>query len=151
MTVSPLAQHAGPLADLFMAAAYADHKLTTDEQQYIRSMLEDLLCVRPLPAEIIERMAGFDSLSFDTAAAAEAMVANPPMRLRRLLELVGYVMLADGEMSVAEDRYIRRLGASFGLREEEYRDLTLDHESQGPRRTFTKMAVVPLPNPKALR
>lgn len=151
MAVSSLAQHAAPLADLFMAAAHADHKLTDDEQDYIRRMLEDLLCVRPLPAAITDRMAQFDPLHFDIARAAAALVADPPMRLRRLLELVGYVMLADGDMSAPEDRYIKRLGAAFGLREDEYRDLTLDHESKGPRRTFTKMAVVPVPNPVTRR
>jgi len=151
MAVSSLASHAESLADLFMSAAHADHRLTQDERDYIRKMLEDLLCARPLPDAITQRMASFDPQRYDMLAAAEAMRSNPPMRPRRLLELVGYVMLADGEMSAPEDRCIKRLGEALGLQPDEYRDLTLEHESKGPRRTFTKMAVVPVPNPTSLR
>lgn len=140
-----LSQHAEALADLFMAAAHADHRLLEEETVYIQRMLEDLLVTRPLPEAIEERMQRFDPASYDLATAAEAMRQNPPMRLRRLMELVGYVLLSDGEMSMPEDRFIKRLGADLGLSEDEYRDLTLDHVSKGPRRTFTNMAVVPVP------
>ena len=145
MSFAAVERQIAVIADLFMGAAYADWRLDEKERLYIRKMLEDLLSVPTLPTELSSHIDGFDPERFDMLTTAHRLRDNPPMRLRRLLELVGYVMLADGEMCVAEDRYMRRLGEAFGLDEDDYRDLTRAHESQGARRTFTRLAVVPVP------
>lgn len=145
--MSPVSERIDLIADLFMGVANADAAATQAQRVYIRQQLEDLLRVEELPPTLQERLARFDAASFDVDATARALASSLPMRARRLLELVAFVAVADGDLGSAEDEYIRHLGNLFGLSEDDYRDLTLDHESRGPRRTFTNMAVVKVPDP----
>ncbi|MGD8862475.1 MAG: TerB family tellurite resistance protein [Myxococcales bacterium] len=147
--MSTIAESAESISDLFLGMAHADGKFTDAERVYVRKQLEDLLCVPELSQSLREHMHGFDPRAFDLQATAKRLAANPPMRLRRLMELVAFVAVSDGELSAAEDAFIRDLGSALGLVPAQYRDLTLEHESRHARRTFTRMAVVPLPDPKS--
>ncbi len=147
MSFSAVERHINLIADLFMGAASAKGPVSAIERDYVRRQLEDLLSVSSLPPSVADHVERFDPMAFDVNAAARTLYAEPPMRLRRLLELCAFVTVSDGAMAPQQDRYIRKLGSAFGMSEDEYRDLTLAHESKGPRRTFTQMAVVEVPGP----
>lgn len=146
--MSTIEESAELISDLFLGMAHADGQFTEDERIYVRKQLEDLLCVDELPQSLREHVDRFDPRAFDMAATAKRLAADPPMRLRRVMELVAFVAVSDGVLSAAEDAFIRDLGSALGLAPVQYRDLTLEHESRHARRTFTRMAVVPLPDPK---
>ena len=145
MSVAGVTRHIDAIADLFMAASHADWKPTEGERSYVTSQLADLMGLQELPPSLCARLLAFDMDAFDLSATAKGLLADPPMRLRRLLELVAFVTVVDGDLVLPEDRFIRRLGAALGLEESDYRDLTLDHECSGLRPTFIKMAVVTVP------
>lgn len=151
MTVNAVRHRIGLLTDLFLGAAFADGQFADRERDYIRDLLRDLLVLDALPEGLEQRIAAFDPSAFDLDRAAADFQADPPMSRRRLLELVAYVTLADGNLVDAEDAFVRRLGVALGLSEEDYRDLTLDPEGEEHRRSFIELARVPLPLPSDLR
>jgi uncharacterized tellurite resistance protein B-like protein len=105
------------LTDLFLGALWADDEFTDDEQHAVRRLLADLLVVKPenLPEAVEERIRTFDPLKFDLEAAAQDFAADPPMAKRRLLELVGKMVDADGVVDMQEDEYLRRLADALGM------------------------------------
>jgi uncharacterized tellurite resistance protein B-like protein len=151
MSVDSVRHRIGLLTDLFLGAAFADGQYVDREREYIRKLLKDLLVLNELPDGLDTRIDAFDPAAFDLSRAAADFHADPPMSRRRLLELVAYVTLADGNMVPAEDEFIRKLGAALGLDEDEFRDLTLDPEGEEHRRSFIELARVPLPLPRNLR
>lgn len=135
------------LTDLFMGALWADDEFSEDEQRAVRALLADLLQVTPssLPPAIEERIGSFDPLSFDLDAAALDFVADPPMAKRRLLELVGRMVDADGVVDMKEDEYLRRLAGLLKMDYEEYSDLVLDFEIDELREQFEALRTPPPP------
>ena len=135
------------LTDLFMGALWADEEFTEDEQKAVRVLLADLLLVTPttLPAEVEERIVKFEPLGFDLEAAAGDFAADPPMAKRRLLELVGRMVDADGVVDMKEDEYLRRLAGLLGMEYSEYSDLVLDYEIDELRDSFEQLRSPPPP------
>ncbi|MBX3271333.1 MAG: TerB family tellurite resistance protein [Sandaracinaceae bacterium] len=135
------------LTDLFMGALWADEEFTEDEQKAVRVLLADLLLVTPttLPAEVEDRIAKFEPLGFDLEAAAGDFAADPPMAKRRLLELVGRMVDADGVVDMKEDEYLRRLAGLLGMEYSEYSDLVLDYEIDELRDSFEQLRSPPPP------
>ena len=140
-----VAHRIGVLIELFMGAAYADGSYPKKEREYVRALVEDLLCKSPLPADIDALIEHFDPARFDLAATVTDFLREPPMNKRRLLELVAYVTLCDGQQTIEEDRFIRNLGQALGIRADEYRHLTNDPDMAAMRESFTDLARVPLP------
>jgi uncharacterized tellurite resistance protein B-like protein len=112
------------VADLLMAGAHADQQLTGEEKAVVRHLLRDILKVGTLPPDLDARIEGFDPATFDLGQAAATFAGDSPENKRRLLELVSAVHAADSEYDLAEDDFVRRLGAALGLDESSYRDLT---------------------------
>lgn len=135
------------LTDLFMGALWADDEFSEDEQKAVRELLADLLLVTPqtLPAQVEDRIVNFDPLAFDLDAAAGDFAADPPMAKRRLLELVGRMVDADGVVDMKEDEYLRRLAALLGMNYDEYSDLVLDYEIDELRDSFEQLRSPPPP------
>lgn len=135
------------LTDLFLGALWADDEFSEDEQRAVRRLLADLLLVKPdeLPAQVEERIRDFDPLKFDMEAAAADFAADPPMAKRRLLELVGKMVDADGVVDIQEDEYLRRLAAALGMEYAEYSDLVLDYEIEELRGAFEALRSPPPP------
>lgn len=135
------------LTDLFMGALWADDEFSEDEQKAVRALLADLLLVTPttLPDEVEERIVKFDPLAFDLESAAGDFAADPPMAKRRLLELVGRMVDADGVVDMKEDEYLRRLAGLLGMEYSEYSDLVLDFEIDELRDTFERLRSPPPP------
>lgn len=135
------------LTDLFLGALWADEEFSEDEQRAVRRLLGDLLLVPPdqLPPPVEERIRNFDPLKFDLEAAAKDFDADPPMAKRRLLELVGKMVDADGVIDMEEDQYLRRLAAALGMEYQEYSDLILTFEIEELRQTFEALRNPPPP------
>lgn len=135
------------LTDLFMGALWADDEFSEDEQRAVRALLADLLLVTPqtLPANVEERIVGFDPLAFDLEAAAADFAADPPMAKRRLLELVGRMVDADGVLDMKEDEYLRRLAGLLSMEYSDYSDLVLDYETEELRESFEQLRTPPPP------
>ncbi|MEZ4335669.1 MAG: TerB family tellurite resistance protein [Sandaracinaceae bacterium] len=135
------------LTDLFMGALWADDEFSEDEQKAVRALLADLLLVTPdtLPVDVEDRIVRFDPLSFDLEAAAGDFSADPPMAKRRLLELVGRMVDADGVVDMKEDEYLRRLAGLLGMEYQEYSDLVLDYEIDELRDSFEQLRSPPPP------
>ena len=138
-----VAHRIGLLTDLFLGAAFADTRFEQSERDYVRALLLDLLCTETLPQELEARIEAFRPSAFNLTAAAQDFLQDPPMSKRRLLELVAYVTLSDGEQSLEDDLYVRALAECLGMQFEEYKDLTRDPEVV--RESFTELARVPLP------
>jgi uncharacterized tellurite resistance protein B-like protein len=132
----------GLLTNIFLAAAFADGRFADKERAYVRELIRDLLSVRQLPPALETHIEQFDPRSFDLRACAAEFEREPPMSRRRLMELIGYVTMADGEQSADEDAFLRAFGEALGLQPSEYADLTRDRINL--RNSFIGLARVPL-------
>ena len=111
------------VADLLMAGAHADARLVGEEKAVVRHLLREILGARALPPELDTRIEQFQPQTFDLARTAAAFAGDLPDKKRRLLELVAAVHAADSEYDLAEDDFVRQVGAAVGLDETAYRDL----------------------------
>lgn len=140
----PIPSHrVGLLTDFFLGMAYADGHMPDRERSYVCEVVLDLLNTYDLPKEVDQHIDRFDPAKFDVEAAAAEFVREPPMSARRLLELVAYVSLADGEMSEREEKYIDRLGLALRLPPASFADLR--RERVNKRSSFSDLARVRLP------
>src|SRR5947207_9742226 len=112
------------VADLLMAGAHADAQLSGEEKAVVRHLLREILAVPALPPDVDRRIEEFAPDRFDLGAATAAFAADPPETKRRLLELLAAVHAADSEFDLAEDAFVRQVGAAIGLDENRYSDLT---------------------------
>jgi hypothetical protein len=110
------------VADILMAAAHADAHLHGEEKASVRRLLRQVLG-DAVPMDLDFRIDEFDPAAFDLGEAGAAFASDPPDNKRRILELVSAVHGADQEYDLAEDDFVRQLGAALGLPEESYRDL----------------------------
>ena len=145
--MASVAHRIGTLIELFMGAVYADDHADHCERDYVRALVEDLLCRTPLPPEIELLIQSFDPEQFDLRGSVTEFLREPPMNKRRLLELVAYVTLSDGKQTLGEDSYLHRLADALDIKPEEYRHLTSDPDMAAMRESFTDLARVPLPLP----
>lgn len=114
------------ITDLLLGAAYADDKLAGKEEEVVRALLIELLSGEPLPEDVDTRIKTFPTGSFDLAKTAADFAKDPPIKKRKLLELVSAVNDADDEVDLDEDEYLVKLAKGLGMKREEYADLTLD-------------------------
>lgn len=135
------------ITDLFLGALWADDEFSEDEQKAVRKLLADLLGdgEAVLPEAVEERIAEFDPLKFDLEAAAVDFASDPLMAKKRLMELVGKLVKADGVVDPREDEYLRRLGECLGVEPADYSDLVLDYEIEELRERFEQLRVPPPP------
>jgi len=137
------------ITDLLLGAVYADDKLEGSEEETVRKLLGELLDGDDLPSEVDTRIKTFPAGSFDLEATAKDFADDPPIKKRKLLELVCAVRDADDEIDLAEDDYIRALGEALGMKKDEYADLTLDYEVKDLRESFEDLRAVPPPVPSS--
>jgi uncharacterized tellurite resistance protein B-like protein len=116
------------ITDLFLGAMYADRRLDVSELSALRQLLCELTLCDPLPSDLEQHIAGFAPEHFDLSAVARDFTSDPPMRPRRLLELVAQLCVAKGELDLDEDEYLHQLARALGLEPVEYEDIVLDYE-----------------------
>jgi uncharacterized tellurite resistance protein B-like protein len=124
------------LVDLFMGAACADAHLKQSERRTVQRLLQNLMLRDDLPAAVQSRIDAFDPDGFDLARAAMDFASDPPMKKRRLLELVAQVVAADEVFDLAEDDYLRELAGHLGMDPSDYADLVLDYEIEELAESF---------------
>lgn len=145
------------ITDLLVAAVYCDGTMLGEEDEAARNLIADLLLISPeeLPPEVDERIRNFKLIDFDLETAAKAFLEDPPMRKRRLLELVAKMVDADGVHDFLEDQFMRDLARHLGMEKEEYADLVVaieEAESDDDRlRESYEMLASPPPIPEHLR
>src|SRR5262245_17396393 len=114
------------VADLLMEAAYADNRLHGEEKDAVKRLLCQILEVPSLPMDLDFRINEFEGKSFDRGEATRAFANDPPELKKRLLELIGTVHAADGEIDFAEDDHMRAVGAALGLPADSFKELVVD-------------------------
>ena len=144
------------ITELLCAAIYSDGTMMGEEDTEARRVLADLLLTTPeeLPPEVDQHIREFSILEFDMAEAVRDFMADPPMKKRRLLELVTKMVDADGEVDLREDQFVRDLAKTLQMEPSEYDDLVLEIEVIEPqerrrrrRESFTDLVAVPPPVP----
>lgn len=114
------------LADILLAAAFADGKFVGEESAEIERILQDRLGVETLPDEVVQHIWNFDPEDFDLSASCRRFHLKGPDDRRSLLRLVADVVEADQIHDMDEDAFIRQVAAEIGSEPEEYEDLTVD-------------------------
>ena len=141
------------VTELLCAAIYSDGTMIGEENTAARRLLADLLLTTPqeLPADVDRHIRDFRIIDFDLQAAARDFLADPPMKKRRLLELVAKMVDADGQTDLREDQFVRDLAEALRMDPSEYRDLVLEIEVIEPaerrrrrRESFTELVLPPL-------
>lgn len=125
------------ITDLMLGALYADATMTGEEDRAVRELLAKLLLCTPgtLPPEVDERIKSFSLMTFDIERAAKDFLRDPPMKKRRLLELLAALTDKDGT-DLREDEYLRDLAQCLGMEEREYADIVLSYEIESLRQSF---------------
>jgi len=124
------------ITDLLLGAAYADQKLAGKEEEAVRKLLGELLESPKLPDDVDKRIKTFPAGSFDLAKTAADFGKDPPIKKRKLLELVSAVNDADDEVDLDEDEYLVKLAKALGMKRDEYADLTLDVHVEDLKKTL---------------
>jgi uncharacterized tellurite resistance protein B-like protein len=145
------------IVDLLMAALSCDGTIVGEEDQAARRMLSDLLLTTPdaLPPHVEEHIRQFRLIDFDMDRTVTDFLADPPMKKRRLLELIAKLSDADGQYDLRESDFIRDLARALGMAAEEYDDLvlhlefeeTLDERLKSMRDSFLELRISDLPPP----
>lgn len=144
-SMPPVSSRITLLTNLFLGAAYADDHFCKEETAYVSELLKDLLCVQELPAAVIEQIENFDRQTFDIGRCAADFLAEPPMSKRRLLELITYVTMSDGEVSAPESDYIIDLAEALLMDYDDYKDLVPEEDIERARESFAELARIPVP------
>lgn len=130
------------ITDLMLGAIYADATMTSEEDFAVRELLAKLLLCTPdtLPPEVDRRIREFSLLNFDIERSARDFASDPPMKKRRLLELIAQLVDRDGT-DLREDEYIRDLAQCLEMKPEEYADLVLDYDIERLRESLSDIRV----------
>lgn len=125
------------ITDLMLGALHADATMTGEEERAVRELLAKLLLVTPeaLPEPVDQRIRSFSLATFDIERAASEFLRDPPMRKRRLLELIAALTDRDGT-DLSEDEYLRDLAQCLGMSQEDCRGIVLDYEIEQLRQGF---------------
>ncbi len=125
------------ITDLMLGALYADATMTGEEEQSVRELLAKLLLCAPdtLPDEVDAHLRNFSLLNFDIELSAKDFLRDPPMKKRRLLELLAALTDKDGT-DLREDEYLRDLAQCLGMSPDEYADIVLSYEIESLRESF---------------
>ncbi|GAB4204414.1 MAG: hypothetical protein OHK0013_19320 [Sandaracinaceae bacterium] len=130
------------ITDLMLGAIYADATMTGEEDRAVRELLAKLLLCTPdtLPPEVDARIRAFSLLEFDIERSARDFLSDPPMKKRRLLELIARLTDRDG-IDLSEDEYLRDLARCLEMQPNEYADLVLEYDVERLRESFEEIRV----------
>jgi lipopolysaccharide/colanic/teichoic acid biosynthesis glycosyltransferase len=118
------------LADVLLAAGFADGKLCDRERRTIVRLLTELSDAERLPRWLEEHLAAFTPETFDLAAAAEKVRRIPPIQRRHVAELVRAVCDANNAFDLEEERFLLALVLALSLAPEDVGDLVV-HAANG--------------------
>lgn len=133
------------VADILLGAAYADGTGDGSEILAVRDLLKEITGSKDLPEELEKRVSTFSPKSFDLEKAAKSFKDGAKITPRRVLELCATIRDADEEHDLAEDDYIKKVGKALGLKEADYKDLTLDYDVEEVKAAFAVSKPPPPP------
>ncbi|HVW24801.1 MAG TPA: exopolysaccharide biosynthesis polyprenyl glycosylphosphotransferase [Polyangiaceae bacterium] len=113
------------LADILLAAAYADGQICHREERAIRRILSRLHDDGELPAWLESRIVHFDGKAFDLGRTIEVLRGLPSEQRRHIAELVREVCDANNAFDIAEERYLVSLALALSLCAEDIADLVV--------------------------
>jgi putative colanic acid biosynthesis UDP-glucose lipid carrier transferase len=128
-----------PLADALLAAAHADQEVKVEESEAIRRALCKLLEVDQLPDRLEQRLAAFNPANVDIGLLAQQLTTSPVVGRKVLIELTGDICRADGDIDLAEDRYVLALALALSLEPHEYAHVVFDSPFRGWRRLMKRV------------
>ncbi len=114
------------VADVLMAAAYADGEVDKTEGKMVRDILAAFAGTAATPASIEARIRAFDPATFDIAVAARALALTESTSRRALLLLVAKVTESDDVHDLRESDYIVRVARAIGAQPSDYAGLTVE-------------------------
>jgi len=135
------------VADILLGAAYADGTGDGSEILAVRDLLKEITGAKDLAPELEKRVSTFSVKSFDLEKSAKAFKDGAKITPRRVLELCATIRDADEEHDLAEDDYIKAVGKALGMKESDYKDLTLDYDVEEVKAAFAGTASKPPPPP----
>lgn len=115
-----------PIADLLMAAAWADGILDPRERDKALELLAQLAgkdSFEECPPRLVVRVAEFQPSKYDMATAAQAFRALSARERRRLVAMVREICDANGAFDLEEDRFVMALVFALALTEEDVGEL----------------------------
>jgi lipopolysaccharide/colanic/teichoic acid biosynthesis glycosyltransferase len=118
------------VADVLLAAGYADGNLCERERRTIVKLLTDLAGGDRLPSWLERHIEAFDPARFDLAEAAEQLTAIPPVQRRHVAELVRAVCDANNAFDLEEERFLLGFVLGLALAREDVADLVV-HPAEG--------------------
>jgi len=135
------------ITELMLGALYADETMTGEEDRAVRELLAMLLLCTPetLPPEVDLHIRAFSLLEFDIERSARDFLSDPPMKKRRLLELIARLADRDG-IDLREDEYLRDLAQCLEMSPEEYVDLVLEYDVERLRESFESVRISYVPD-----
>ena len=133
------------LADLLLGAAHADGSGATVEVDAVRALLTELAGEGGLPEPVAARIAAFELGALDVEGAAKTLTGSGLVTARQVLELCCKVRDADEEIDLAEDDYMRKVGAALGLAASDFADLTVEVEIEELKKAFAGSLPPPPP------
>jgi uncharacterized tellurite resistance protein B-like protein len=125
-----------PLCELLMGAAYADEELRDEEKDEVRALIKDL--AGEVPDGVEETIKSFDPKSFDVKKAAEPFALDSEVDRKKLLVLVSAINVADEEIDLREDEYLRALATALDLPNSALEGLVIDVETEELKETFER-------------
>ncbi len=114
------------VADILMAAAYADQTYLRVEGAMVRQILAELTGQAEAPKALLHRLDAFDPDGFEVGPACAALGLDSPAPRRELLQLVARVTDADEVHDLDESAYIVRVAREIGASPEDYAGLTME-------------------------
>jgi uncharacterized tellurite resistance protein B-like protein len=117
------------MADILMAAAYADGNLELEEEALVREILAAEIGEPTLPPEVMQHIQAFEPDTFELNEACAQLGLQGRAERGRVLRLVAEVTEVDAVHDLDESHFIRRVGRCIGAQPKEYADLTIDATS----------------------
>lgn len=108
-------QELGALAELMLAAAWADGTKVAVEIVAIAEQLKDFVETTSLPEHVSQLMDRFDPDTFDIAAAVAKLTLATDDDRMAVLSLLARVVGADRVLHPAEEAYMMRVAGALGL------------------------------------
>ena len=141
-----LSDRIGPICDLLLGAAFADHQFKARERTEVHEILAELLGT-PVTPELERQIKAFRPDTFDLAATAALFASDPEEDRHHLLSLVAALNDVDGEVDLREDEYLRALGAALGLPDSAVAGMVIDVEVPQLRSRLAAVWRAPPPPP----
>jgi putative colanic acid biosynthesis UDP-glucose lipid carrier transferase len=118
------------IADILLAAAYADGSMCGRELRTVTRILQRLTGNDELGPALRERIDSFEPSSFDLRATAERLLEIPLAQRRHVLELVREVCDANNAFDLQEEQFLIGLTRAIELSPEDIADLVV-HAQEG--------------------